>query len=303
MVSAADREDADGVGSVQLQEAQSIVSAACACGLDGKHRRLLSTGLAPTAVPSCLPKGPSLQQIVLDDGGQLEWERINSRPALSLPVLVRLLARLGVEERHEGQSLGAALKPLAAIALSLHRWAGAMGYPPDFDESLPDIYRSREAFFASLPAWRRFLAKLNWHPIIDLMVERYAREQEQARRQDRLAKAESSPDGDALLAELNAELSRRGSTRTTIADLPAEPTAPRPDQTRTAPAQPSRRNAVKATLLLLLGIGIAILLFTSPWFWLLLVAGCAVWVVFGFLAFIWKAIYDTLQEGDQPPPP
>ncbi len=28
-----------------------------------------------------------------------------------------------------------------------------MGYPSDFDEPLPDIYRSREAFFASLPAW------------------------------------------------------------------------------------------------------------------------------------------------------
>lgn len=106
-----------------------------------------------------------------------------------------------------------------------------MGYPPDFDEPLPDIYRSREAFFASLPAWRRFLAKFNWHPTIDLMVQRYAREQEAARRQDiedRLAKAESSPVGDALLADLDAELNRRGSTRTTITDLPAEPTAPRP---------------------------------------------------------------------------
>ena len=181
-----------------------------------------------------------------------------------------------------------------------------MGYPPDFDEPLPDIYRSREAFFASLPAWRRFLAKFNWHPTIDLMVQRYAREQEAARRQDiedRLAKAESSPVGDALLAELDAELNRRGSTRTTITDLPAEPTAPRPDQARTAPTQPSRRNAIKATLLLLLGIGIAILLFTSPWFRRWLAAGCVVWVVFGFFAFIWKAIYDTLQEGDQPPPP
>ena len=39
--------------------------------------------------------------------------------------------------------------------------------------------------------------------------------------------------------------------------------------------------SVQATLLLL-GIGIAIPLFTS--------------------GVIWKAIYDTLQEGDQPPP-
>ena len=42
----------------------------------------------------------------------------------------------------------------------------------------------------------------------------------------------------------------------------------------------------------------------SPWFWLLLLlAGLAVWVVLGLLGFIWTAIYDTLQEGDQPPPP
>ena len=99
---------------------------------------------------------------------------------------------------------------------------------------------------------------------------------------------------------LPAGLNRRGSTRTTITDLPAEPKAPRPEQASTAP---SRGNAVKATLLLLLGIGIAILLFTSPWFWLLLLAGFAVWVLVGLLGFIWKAIYDTLQEEDQPPPP
>ena len=176
-----------------------------------------------------------------------------------------------------------------------------MPHPPDLDGPLPDIYRSREAFFASLPAWRRFLAKLNWHPIIDLMVESYAREQEDARRRDRLARSESSPPDDAFLAELNAELHRRGST--TITDLPAEPTDPHPERANTAPKQPSKRNAVKATLLLLLGIGIAILLFTSPWFWLLLLAGLAVWVVLGLLGFIWTAIYDTLQEGDQPPPP
>lgn len=176
-----------------------------------------------------------------------------------------------------------------------------MHHPSDLDGPLPDIYRSREAFFASLPAWRRFLAKLNWHPIIDLMVERYAREQEEARRQDRLARLESSPPDDPLLAEFNAELHRRGSA--TITDLPAEPTDPRPEQANTAPRQPSKRNAAKATLLLLLGIGIAILLFTSPWFWLLLMVATAAYVAFALLASLWQAIYDTLQEGDQPPPP
>lgn len=125
-----------------------------------------------------------------------------------------------------------------------------MHHPSDLDGPLPDIYRSREAFFASLPAWRRFLAKLNWHPIIDLMVERYAREQEDARRRDRLARWESSPPDDPLLAELNAELHRRGST--TITDLPAQPTDPRPEPADTAPGQPSKRNAAKATLPLVL---------------------------------------------------
>ena len=66
-----------------------------------------------------------------------------------------------------------------------------MGHPPDLDGPLPDIYRSREAFFASLPGWRRFLAKLNWHPIIDLIVKRYDLEQEDARL-DRLASAANS---------------------------------------------------------------------------------------------------------------
>jgi hypothetical protein len=33
------------------------------------------------------------EQFVLDAAGQQEWERINSRPARSLPGLVRLLER------------------------------------------------------------------------------------------------------------------------------------------------------------------------------------------------------------------
>lgn len=90
---------------------------------------------------------------------------------------------------------------------------------------------------------------------------------------------------------------------TTITDLPAQPTDPRPEPADTAPGQPSKRNAAKATLLLLLGIGIAILLFTSPWFWLLLMVATAAYVAFALLASLWQAIYDTLQEGDQPPPP
>ena len=45
-------------------------------------------------------------------------------------------------------------------------------------EPLPSIYRSKQEFLASLPPWRRLLQKLNWHPTIDVDVERYAIEQE-----------------------------------------------------------------------------------------------------------------------------
>lgn len=54
---------------------------------------------------------------------------------------------------------------------------------------------------------------------------------------------------------------------------------------------------------MLLGIGIAIPLFTTGVIWLLIVVGFAGFMVFGVLGLLWKAIYDTLQEGDQPPPP
>ena len=44
-------------------------------------------------------------------------------------------------------------------------------------EPLPSTYRSKQEFLASLPPWRRLLQKLNWHPTIDVDVERYDIEQ------------------------------------------------------------------------------------------------------------------------------
>ncbi|EAQ68966.1 hypothetical protein [Synechococcus sp. RS9917] len=44
-------------------------------------------------------------------------------------------------------------------------------------EPLPSIYRSKQEFLASLPPWRRLLQKLNWRPVVDLRVKRYAIEQ------------------------------------------------------------------------------------------------------------------------------
>ena len=43
---------------------------------------------------------------------------------------------------------------------------------------LPSHYRSKQAFLASLPPWRRLLAKLNWHPTIESKVQRYALQQQ-----------------------------------------------------------------------------------------------------------------------------
>jgi fibronectin type 3 domain-containing protein len=63
-------------------------------------------------------------------------------------------------------------------------------------EPLPSTYRSKQEFLASLPPWRRLLQKLNWHPTIDVDVERYAIEQ-------RLKRFEKE---DERLAELNSKL-------------------------------------------------------------------------------------------------
>jgi hypothetical protein len=53
-------------------------------------------------------------------------------------------------------------------------------------EPLPSIYRSKQEFLASLPPWRRLLQKLNWHPTVELKVQRYELEQRmlQMRKED-----------------------------------------------------------------------------------------------------------------------
>jgi hypothetical protein len=59
-------------------------------------------------------------------------------------------------------------------------------------EPLPSIYRSKQEFLASLPPWRRLLQKLNWRPVVDLRVQRYAIEQRllKMRKEDELMKKE-----------------------------------------------------------------------------------------------------------------
>ena len=71
-------------------------------------------------------------------------------------------------------------------------------------EPLPSIYRSKQEFLALLPPWRRLLQKLNWHPTVDLKVQRYAIEQRllQMQNEDELRRKE-----DERFAELDARLS------------------------------------------------------------------------------------------------
>ena len=80
-------------------------------------------------------------------------------------------------------------------------------------EPLPSIYRNKQEFLASLPPWRRLLQKLNWHPTVDLKVQRYAIEQ-------RLLQMKSE---NARLSELNAKLSAISSS-SNINSSPANPT-------------------------------------------------------------------------------
>ena len=78
------------------------------------------------------------------------------------------------------------------------------------EQPVPSHYRSRQAFLASLPPWRRLLSRLNWHPTIDKKVEMYRLEQraiefDQRRiaHEQRMRLLESE---DARLAELDARI-------------------------------------------------------------------------------------------------
>ena len=84
-------------------------------------------------------------------------------------------------------------------------------------EPLPSTYRSKQEFLASLPPWRRLLQKLNWHPTVELKVQRYELEQRelQMRREDERLKKE-----DERLDELSSKLSAILSSSDTSSNPP-----------------------------------------------------------------------------------
>ena len=97
-------------------------------------------------------------------------------------------------------------------------------------EPLPSTYRSKQEFLASLPPWRRLLQKLNWHPTVELKVQRYEleqrklqmkREEEQRRQEDeRLRKLDER--FDELSSKLSAILSSSGTSSTPPNATPGE---------------------------------------------------------------------------------
>ncbi len=90
-------------------------------------------------------------------------------------------------------------------------------------EPLPSTYRSKQEFLASLPPWRRLLQKLNWHPTVELKVQRYELEQRklQMRREDERLKKEDER-LDELSSKLSAILSSSGTSSTPPNATPGE---------------------------------------------------------------------------------
>jgi hypothetical protein len=91
-------------------------------------------------------------------------------------------------------------------------------------EPLPSIYRSKQEFLASLPPWRRLLQKLNWHPTVELKVQRYAIEQRllQMRKDEELRQKEDERlrKLDERFAELDARLDAIVSSSSTSSNPP-----------------------------------------------------------------------------------
>ncbi|MCX5947940.1 MAG: hypothetical protein NTY67_07095 [Cyanobacteria bacterium] len=61
-------------------------------------------------------------------------------------------------------------------------------------ESVPLKYRSSSDYLASLPPWRRLLARLNWHPVreIEIETERLKARKLRLRRENELLRQEAS---------------------------------------------------------------------------------------------------------------
>ena len=62
---------------------------------------------------------------------------------------------------------------------------------------------SRSEFLSSLPRWRRWLSRLNWHPVVDLEIRSIERKQRMQQLESEIAQLKKE---NARLAELNNKL-------------------------------------------------------------------------------------------------
>ena len=62
---------------------------------------------------------------------------------------------------------------------------------------------SKSDYLSSLPRWRRWLSRLNWHPVVDIEIRSIAREQRMQQLESEILQIKSD---NARLDELNAKI-------------------------------------------------------------------------------------------------
>lgn len=62
---------------------------------------------------------------------------------------------------------------------------------------------SRSEFLSSLPLWRRWLSRLNWHPVVDLEIRSIERKQRMTQLESEIAQLKNE---NARFSELNDKL-------------------------------------------------------------------------------------------------
>ena len=90
----------------------------------------------------------------------------------------------------------------------------------------PSSSTSKSEYLSSLPRWRRWLSRLNWHPVVEYEI----REIERKKRMKQLAsEIEQIEKENARLAELNSKLDAVLFSSATSSN----PTSPTPDKPET----------------------------------------------------------------------
>ena len=69
----------------------------------------------------------------------------------------------------------------------------------------PSSSISRSEFLSSLPRWRRWLSRLNWHPVVDLEIRSIERKQRMQQLESEIAQLKKE---NARLAQIDSRLAR-----------------------------------------------------------------------------------------------